>query len=180
MRSKMTIKFKIVLVGSSDENQEVMLLEDKDLIKGETYETNLGLDFKLEYKLIEEKDINLVLWLMKGEKYKEIKQEFYEGADGIVILFDTSKEENLDNIVSRIRELRENSPKSSILLIGRGIRTRLNQIIEKYTLQLIKEGKITQKLDFNIDCFDIDRDNGLVPEEFLDFLTRKLLSRSKY
>ncbi|MHA1264223.1 MAG: hypothetical protein ACTSRS_03225 [Candidatus Helarchaeota archaeon] len=176
----MTIKFKVVLVGSSEKNQEVLLLEEKDLIKGKTYETKLGLDFKLEYKIIEDKDINLVLWLMKGEKYKEIKQEFYEGADGIVILFDTSQEENTETVIRRIRELRANSPNSSILLIGKNIRVYMNQIIEGYTKQLIKEGKIKEKLDINIDCFDIDKDNGLVPEEFLDFLARKLLSRSKY
>ncbi|NVM55187.1 MAG: hypothetical protein HWN66_15885 [Candidatus Helarchaeota archaeon] len=180
----MTIKFKVVLVGSSEQNKEVFLLDEKDIIQGEKYQTNLGLDFKLKYEVIEEKDvkkdINLVLWLMKGEKYKEIKRNLYEGADGIVVLFDTSKEENVDEIISRIRDLRKTSPDSSILLIGNNMKERMNQIISGYTRELIQEGKIQKKLDFNIDFFDTTEKDELISKEFLDFLTRKLLSRSDY
>ena len=56
----MAIKFKVVLAGSSDQNKEVFLIDEKELISGEKYQTDLGLDFKLEYKLIGKKDINLI------------------------------------------------------------------------------------------------------------------------
>ncbi len=176
----MAIKFKVVLAGSSDQNKEVFLIDEKELISGEKYQTDLGLDFKLEYKLIGKKDINLILWLMKGEKYKQIKRNLVEGADGIVILFDTSKEEDIDTIISRIKELRVTSPESSILLIGRNIKTRMNQIIERYTRELIKEGKIKGKFNLNIDFFDISENQNLFSEDFLDFLAKKLLSRTNY
>ena len=176
----MPIKFKIVFVGSSEQHKEILLIDKKDIEKGETYQTKLGLDFKLEYKLLDEKDVNLVLWLMKGEKYKEIKQHFYEDADGMVVLFDTSQEEDIDVIVSRLRELRASSLNSSILLIGKNIKTKINQIVEKYALQLIKEGKVKDKVDLNIDFFDISEKEKINTEDLLDFLARKLLSRTKY
>lgn len=176
----MPIKFKVVLVGSSEQHKELLLLDEKDIKEGEKYETNLGLDFKLEYELVGEKDVNLVLWLMKGEKFKEIKQDFYEGADGIVVLFDISPEEDNADIISRINELRTSSPNSSILLIGRNIKTRMNKIVEGYTKHLIKEGKVKEKLRLNIDFFDILDEDKVISEKFLEYLTRKLLSRTDY
>lgn len=167
-----------MLVGSSEQHKETLLLDEKEIKEGEKYQTNLGLDFKLEYKLVGEKEVNLVLWLMKGDKFKEIKQSFYEGADGIVVLFDISPEENIEEIVSRINELRNSSPNSSILLIGRNIKTKMNQIIEGYTKHLIKEGKLKEKLRLNIDFFDPLETEKVISEKFLEFLTRKLLSRS--
>jgi hypothetical protein len=176
----MSIKFKVVIVGRPDESKDLLLVDEQDIKKGETYQTNLGLDFKLEYKLLDEKEVNLVLWLMKGEKYSEIKRQFFEGADGIVVLFDISPEQKIDEIVSRIKELREKSPNSSILLIGKDIKDRINQIIERYTLNLIKEGKIKEKTNLNIDFFDLAGQEKLVSQEFLDFLGRKLLSRTDF
>lgn len=177
----MAIKFKVILAGSSEKDNEVYLVEEKDILKGEEYQTNLGLDFKLQYKVIGEKKINLILWLTKGEKHKEIKQNFYKGADGIVVLFDTSKEENIDQIVNRIQELRKNSPSSTILLIGRNIRNRMNQIVEGYTRRLIKEGKVQKKTDLNIDFYDVcELDEKGIGTAVLDFFARKLLSRTNY
>ncbi|HUY01080.1 MAG TPA: ADP-ribosylation factor-like protein [Candidatus Deferrimicrobium sp.] len=176
----MTIKFKIVVIGGAEEKQEILLLDEKNLKEGENYETEIGLDFKLKYKIIEETDVNLVLWLIRGEKFKEIKRNFYEGADGIVLLFDASQEENIEKIISKIQQIREKSPNSSILLISRNIRNQINEIIEKYTKKLIEKGKPKESLHLNIDFFDALEKNGLDPEEFLDFLTKKLLSRVKY
>jgi len=177
----MTIKFKVIVTGSSESDEEVYIIEEKDILKGEEYQTNLGLDFKLQYKVIGDKSVNLVLWLTKGEKHKEIKQNFYKGADGIVVLFDTSSEENIDQIITRIQELRENSPTSSILLIGRNIRKRMNQIVEEYTKQLIREGKLKgqKKTYLNIDFYDVLDEKGVGPA-ILDFFARKLLSRTDY
>ncbi len=180
LSDKMTIKFKVLIVGSSEENEEIMLIDEQEVMKGEKYETDLGLDFKLEYKLLGDKEINLVLWLMKGEKYKEIKQQFYEGADGIVILFDISPENGITKIISRIDELREKAPHSSILLIGKNINSRINQIIEGYTIHLIKQGKFGDKSKLNIDFFDPTDQSTIVSQELLDFLAKKLLSRTKY
>ena len=176
---RMTIKFKVIVTGSSESDEEVYLIEEKDILKGEQYQTNLGLDFKLQYKVIGEKSVNLILWLTKGDKHKEIKQNFYKGADGIVVLFDTSAEENIDQIIGRIQELRESSPSSSILLIGRNIRNRMNQIVEEYTKQLIREGKVEKKTDLNIDFYDVLDEKGVGPA-ILDFFARKLLSRTDY
>jgi len=176
----MTIKFKVVLVGSTEQHEETLLIDERELEQGDKYETNLGLNLKLEYKLLGDKDVNLVLWLMKGEKFHEIKQGFYEGADGIVVLFDISQEESIESIIFRIKELRQNSPNSSILLIGRNIKDQVNQIIDGYTRHLIKEGKIKGKISLNIDFFDLKKTDKLISKEFLEFLARKLLSRSDY
>jgi len=138
------------------------------------------LDFKLQYKLLDEKNVNLVLWLMKGKKYEEIKRQLVEGADGIVVLFDIGPEKMVNEIVSRIKELRLKSPDSSILLIGKNIKNRINQIIEKYTIELIKEGKIKERINLNIDFFDISNQERLVSQEFIEFLARKLLSRTDF
>jgi GTPase SAR1 family protein len=177
---KLTIKFKVVVIGESEEEHEILLLDEKNLTKGENYETEIGLDLKLKYKVMEETDVNLVLWLIKGENYKEIKRNFYEGADGIVLLFDASQEENIDTIISKIQQIREKSPNSSILLISRNIRNQINEIVEKYTKKLIETGKPKENLHLNIDFFDALEKNGIDPGEFLDFLTKKLLSRVKY
>ena len=174
----MPIKFKVVLVGSPEQQKGLLSIDEEDIKKGEKYQTNLGLDFKLEYKLLEDKNINLVIWLMKGEKYREIQQHFYEGADGLLVLFDASQD--IDGIVSRILELRTSSPYSSILLIGKNIKNRINQIVENFTLELIKEGKIKDKVDLNIDFFDIADKERLAADDLLDFLAKKLLRRTKY
>lgn len=176
----MTIKFKVLLVGSSEQHEETLMIDEEFLKQGERYETNLGLDLKLEYNLFEDKDVNLVLWLMKGDKFHEIKQGLYGGADGIVVLFDITQEENIENIISRIKELRQHSPNSSILLIGKNIKTRVNQIVETYTIHLIKEGKIKGKTSLNLDFFDLREADKIISKEFLEFLAHKLLSRSKY
>jgi len=175
----MTIKFKVIVTGSSNSDEEVFLIEEKDILKGEKYQTNLGLDFKLQYKVIGEKSVNLILWLTKGDKHKQIKQNFFKGADGIVVLFDTSTEDKIDQIINRIQELRENSPTSTILLIGRNIRNRMNQIVEEYTRRLIKEGKVQKRTDLNIDFYDVLDEEGVGPA-ILDFFARKLLSRTNY
>ncbi|MHA1276541.1 MAG: hypothetical protein ACTSQI_03195 [Candidatus Helarchaeota archaeon] len=176
----MTIKFKIVVIGNSEASKELLIIEEQELERGEKYQTNLGLDFKLQYKLLDEKNVNLVLWLMKGKKYEEIKRQLVEGADGIVVLFDIGPEKMVNEIVSRIKELRLKSPDSSILLIGKNIKNRINQIIEKYTIELIKEGKIKERINLNIDFFDISNQERLVSQEFLEFLARKLLSRTDF
>ena len=74
--------------------------------------------------------IKLILWDIAGQDlFQQVRNQFYDGADGIIIVYDITRPETLEAVPRWYKEILETSPKiSHVLLIGNKI--DLSRVIE--------------------------------------------------
>lgn len=84
----------------------------------ESMPPTIGVDFLHEDKQVDGKEIQIQFWDTAGqEKYSSITKNYYQIADGIILVFDLSNRESFQNISKRIKEIRESSQEDTVILL---------------------------------------------------------------
>ena len=83
--------FKLVLIGDSGVGKSCLLLRFADDQFTESYITTIGVDFRFKTISVGGKTVKLQIWDTAGqERFRTITSAYYRGADGIVIVYDSS------------------------------------------------------------------------------------------
>lgn len=91
--------FKLVIIGNSGVGKSSLLLRFADDQFSETYLTTIGVDFRFKTLKIDDKNVKLQIWDTAGqERFRTITNAYYKGADGIVIVYDTTSQSSFDDI----------------------------------------------------------------------------------
>eukprot|EP01055_Gregarina_sp_Pseudo9_P002810 Gregarina_sp_Pseudo_9__2809@NODE_3043_length_774_cov_61_717007_g2775_i0_p1_GENE_NODE_3043_length_774_cov_61_717007_g2775_i0NODE_3043_length_774_cov_61_717007_g2775_i0_p1_ORF_typecomplete_len209_score50_28Ras/PF00071_22/1_1e64Roc/PF08477_13/8_5e26Arf/PF00025_21/4_3e18Gtr1_RagA/PF04670_12/3_3e07SRPRB/PF09439_10/3_6e07GTP_EFTU/PF00009_27/7_6e06MMR_HSR1/PF01926_23/1_1e05RsgA_GTPase/PF03193_16/1_3RsgA_GTPase/PF03193_16/0_27FeoB_N/PF02421_18/0_00053AAA_22/PF13401_6/0_0039MnmE_helical/PF12631_7/0_0039D len=111
---------KLVLIGDAGVGKSCLLLRFADDTFTDSYISTIGVDFRFRTIDIDGKIVKLQIWDTAGqERFKTITSAYYRGADGIVIVYDSTDEETFNNIGSWVNEVKkyteENVPK---ILVG--------------------------------------------------------------
>ncbi|KAH7828237.1 Rab1b [Monocercomonoides exilis] len=112
--------FKLLLIGDSGVGKSCLLLRFAENTFNSTYVTSIGVDFKIRTIKVGDKIVKLHLWDTAGqERFRTIISQYYQGANGIIIVYDVTNRDSFNSIQMWLREI-ENSrcERVSRLLVG--------------------------------------------------------------
>eukprot|EP00922_Rhytidocystis_sp_ex-Travisia-forbesii_P007823 GHVS01011580.1.p1 GENE.GHVS01011580.1~~GHVS01011580.1.p1 ORF type:complete len:208 (+),score=25.60 GHVS01011580.1:79-702(+) len=112
--------FKLVLIGDSGVGKSCLLLRFADDAFTESYITTIGVDFRFRTITVDDKPVRLQIWDTAGqERFRTITSAYYRGADGIVLVYDTTDKTSFDHIEDWLGEVnRYASENTCKVLVG--------------------------------------------------------------
>ncbi|EDO43129.1 predicted protein [Nematostella vectensis] len=98
--------FKILLIGDSGVGKSCLLLRFVDDSHRESYQTTIGVDFKIKTMRVDGKVVKLQIWDTAGqERFRTITSSYYRGAHGVMIVYDITKRESYNNLHKWLMEV---------------------------------------------------------------------------
>ncbi|EDQ31297.1 GTPase SAR1-like protein [Enterocytozoon bieneusi H348] len=113
--------FKIILIGDSGVGKTCLLQRYTDNVYNESFQSTIGVDFKIKTIKLNGKKVKLQIWDTAGqERFKSIVSNYYRGANGVFLVFDMLKKESFNNISLWLKEFRNKNPEyeTEIFLLG--------------------------------------------------------------
>jgi len=112
--------FKLVLIGDSGVGKSCLLLRFADDAFTESYISTIGVDFRFRTVKIEQKTVKLQIWDTAGqERFRTITSAYYRGADGIIMVYDVTKQDSFDHVNDWLREVNRYATEETCkLLVG--------------------------------------------------------------
>eukprot|EP00922_Rhytidocystis_sp_ex-Travisia-forbesii_P037954 GHVS01056511.1.p1 GENE.GHVS01056511.1~~GHVS01056511.1.p1 ORF type:complete len:218 (+),score=36.52 GHVS01056511.1:50-703(+) len=112
--------FKLVLIGDSGVGKSCLLLRFADDAFTESYITTIGVDFRFRTINVDDKPVRLQIWDTAGqERFRTITSAYYRGADGIVLVYDTTDKTSFEHIGDWLNEVnRYASENTCKILVG--------------------------------------------------------------
>lgn len=151
---------KILILGNSQVGKSSILNQFTEGVFTETIPPTLGIDYKINKVLVDGTEIKLQIWDTAGqERFKSITENFYKGAQGIILTFDLTDHESFAAIRNWLKNIYEKAGKNVIVcLLGNKL-----DIIEK------ADNDVTFKVNRDRFVRDEDIDELLreVPIKFL-------------
>eukprot|EP01117_Protostelium_nocturnum_P017190 TRINITY_DN695_c0_g1_i1.p1 TRINITY_DN695_c0_g1~~TRINITY_DN695_c0_g1_i1.p1 ORF type:complete len:200 (+),score=37.02 TRINITY_DN695_c0_g1_i1:175-774(+) len=98
--------FKILLIGDSGVGKSCLLLRFAEDSWTETHISTIGVDFKIKALEIDGKTVKLQIWDTAGqERFRTITSSYYRGAQGIILVYDTTDKESFNNVKQWMGEI---------------------------------------------------------------------------
>jgi len=98
--------FKILLIGDAGVGKSCLLRRFKDDCFTDQYSSTNGVDLKLRNIEQDGKTIKLQIWDTAGqEDLRTITSSYYQGAHGIIVVYDTSDMESFNNVNHWLQEI---------------------------------------------------------------------------
>jgi len=112
--------FKLVLIGDSGAGKSCLLLRFADDAFTDSYITTIGVDFRFKTIPVDKKTIKLQIWDTAGqERFRTITSAYYRGADGIILVYDTTDRESFMHVDDWLNEVNRYVSESTCkILIG--------------------------------------------------------------
>ena len=166
--SKCDLIFRILLLGDPNVGKTSIFLRFFDDNFKETYNT-YSMDYRMKIVEIGEKIINLQIWDSPGhDRLRSIVQNYYKGADGIIIVYDITNLNSFKNVKYWINRVIENiSPNKIIVLVGNKCDSPERVVSEEEGRKLAEE--------YNINFFEISAKTDINIEEIFDLISNEIL-----
>ncbi len=121
--------FKILLIGNAAIGKSSLLLRYCEDTWDPTYNSTIGVDFKIKNIIIKDSNIKLQFWDTAGqERFKTIVSSYYRNIQAIVIMFDLTNFDSFVDINKWIEE-RNKYCSSSVLTFFVGTKADLKKQI---------------------------------------------------
>ena len=164
-----TFVFKIVLVGDYGVGKSTSIhrfVEDK--FKA-SYVPTLGVQISKKNIEIYEHSVELLIWDLAGQdRYLMIRQRFYTGTQGILMLYDITRKSSLDHINRWYKEVIKHTGPIPIVLIGNKIDLEdKREVFEDDVNGILQENNIDVKFKIETSAKDGFKTN----EAFLHLVT---------
>ncbi|KAH8583136.1 rab1a [Cryptosporidium sp. chipmunk genotype I] len=163
--------FKLVLIGDSGVGKSCLLLRFADDSFTDSYITTIGVDFRFRTIKIDGKIIKLQIWDTAGqERFRTITSAYYRGADGVVLVYDTTSTSSFEHIDEWVTEVNRYTTDSTKILIGNKCDLTSQKMVDFTTGQ-----KKAQELQ--VDFMESSAKNSTNVEECFVNIARKLLEK---
>merc|ERR1711934_731857 len=91
--------FKVVILGDSGVGKSAIIVRYAEGSYSESYTSTIGVDFKIKTLEVDRHKCKIQLWDTAGqERFRTITNSFLRGASAMLIVFDLTNQESLDNI----------------------------------------------------------------------------------
>ena len=121
IKMKIDKTFKITLIGDGAVGKTSI----RRSYLGETFKGNynltLGSDFATKLMNVGDLTVNIIIWDLAGQpRFKAVREGFYRGTKGALLVFDVTRKDTYENIPKWIMELLKNNrmKKVPLILIG--------------------------------------------------------------
>lgn len=120
MERRNEILGKVLILGNSQVGKSSILNQFAEGVFSETIPPTLGIDYKINQVTVGDKSIKLQIWDTAGqERFKSITENFYKGAQGILLVFDLTDKASFDNISTWIKNIYEKAGRNVVVcLVG--------------------------------------------------------------
>ena len=164
--------FKILTIGESGVGKTCLLLRYTDNKFVKNYLTTIGIDFKVKLVSMHGKSVKLKIWDTAGqERFRNITQQYYKGADGIVLVYDVTDRESFEKIAEWMKQINlyTQTDKIGIVLLGNKVDVEPRQVKSE-------EGAAVAK-QYGVKHYETSAFNNLNVEESFKFLTEEIMNK---
>ena len=168
--------FKILTIGESNVGKTCVLrrfVENKFL---KNHLATIGIDFKTKTLNINDQEIKLKIWDTAGqERFRNITNQYYKGADGIVLVFDVTDEASFEKIKDWMDQILSNTNKDEICLVLLGNKCDVEAV--KRSIKPEQGRELANEL--NINYFETSALSGYNIKEAFETLTIDIMKKKK-
>ena len=111
---------KLLTLGNSCVGKSSIVIRYTENKFYSSYLTTIGVDFLRKVITVGDKEVNLQIWDSAGqEKYNSISKQYYNKADGIILVFDLNNRTTFDGMMNWLDEIEASSAKGiPIVIVG--------------------------------------------------------------
>lgn len=111
---------KLITIGDSRVGKSSIIARYVDGNYYHNLPSTIGIDYKVKRLTCSESPLKLHIWDTAGqEKFRSITLNFYKGVDGILLVFDLTNENSLNNVPHWIRQVKLYSAENvALVLVG--------------------------------------------------------------
>jgi Ras-related protein Rab-1A len=145
--------FKVIIIGDSGVGKSCLLLRFADDMFTDSYISTIGVDFKIrtinlksDVPGVANEQIKLQLWDTAGqERFRTITSSYYQGAHGILIVYDVTDDSSYRNVKNWLNEVNRTIKSDvQVLLIGNKCDLERKRVVnredvEAYTSQIAEQ-----------------------------------------
>ena len=167
------LNIKLLTLGESFVGKTTLILnymnpniKKKNL---ERFYPTIGVDYQKKSVTIDNRNINVEIWDTAGqEKFKKITSQYYNGADGIILIFDITNKESFEKISFWIQDLSNKIDLDNICLILIGNKTDL-----KDQRKVSVEEAQKYAAQYNIEYYEVSALKNVGIIEMMEFFIKK-------
>ena len=135
----------------------------------------IGVDYQKKSVTIDNRNINVEIWDTAGqEKFKKITGQYYNGADGIILIFDITNKESFEKISFWIQDLSNKIDLDNTCLILIGNKTDL-----KDQRKVSVEEAQKYAAQYNIEYYEVSALKNVGIIEMMEFFIKKCYNNMK-
>ena len=166
--------FKILTIGESGVGKTCILrrfVENKFL---KNHLATIGIDFKTKNIEIDGTPIKLKIWDTAGqERFRNITNQYYKGADGIILVFDVTDQKSFEKIKEWMSQIKANTQADQIGLVLLGNKCD----IEPRTISKNDGEELGKEL--GIEYYETSAMKGDGIAQAFEFLAKNILTKKK-
>jgi len=169
--SKKEAKYKILILGDSKVGKSCFLTRYADKTFQEDYLSTIGMDYKIKNYELENGDIiKLYIWDTAGQdRFRSITSNYYKGADGIILIYDITKQETFNNVRNWITSIKEEAPaKVVLILVGNKVDDEKNRAVPQSEGEKIAD-------EYNLPFLECSAKSDINVTETFDVLVKKIV-----
>jgi Ras-related protein Rab-1A len=118
-KSSCTHRFKIVVVGDSEVGKTSLVVRFVEGTFSEEYIKTIGVNFFIQDLDISDNKVRFLVWDTAGqERFGPVRQEYFQGAKGAILVYDKANQESFDHIDFWMEEINRYCSGITIILVG--------------------------------------------------------------
>jgi small GTP-binding protein len=171
---KLDYTFKILTIGESGVGKTCILLRYTDNKFSKHHLTTIGIDFKTKQVNYFDKKIKLYIWDTAGqERFRNIAQQYYNGADGIFLVYDVTERKSFEKITEWMKTILSYNTKEKIglILLANKVDSEIREVNTEEGGNLAKE--------FGIKYFETSALNNYNLDEAFSCMVDEIATKKK-
>lgn len=166
---------KILLCGDGNVGKTSLLHQFADNAFQPTYIATIGVDCKLKTITIGGQQVRMQIFDLAGQdRFYPITAQYYKKADGLVLVYDITKETSFDNLTKWFSNIRENGADGAkVLLVGNKVDLANERIVSTDRGQIFAEKN-------GIWLFETSAVTGHNVTEAFTFIASRVLEHRQY
>ena len=165
--------FKILTLGESGVGKTCILSRFVENKFSKNLLLTIGIDFKIKTINLKGNKIKLKIWDTSGqERFRNMTNQYYKGADGIVLVYDLTNRKTMEKIKDWMNQIQLNTTLSEVSLVLVGNKNDLNRVISN-------EESTNLSQELGIKSFETSALTGDGINDIFQYLTMEIINKKK-
>ena len=169
-----TLQFKFLVLGEGRIGKTCLIERYVNRTFQANYIATIGMDIRIKKLEINKADVNISITDTAGqERFRSLTKMFYKGADGILVGFDLTEPNTLEQVNYWIGQIEANKSKEyplSLLLFG-------NKCDDKENIKVKEEDIKKMKEKYKLEYFETSAKDGTNVQTIFEHLTKITLKQ---